>query len=484
MRTHFKIAFRNIFRNSRRSLMTISAISVGAISMVLFGEFINFIVLGFQTNAVDHGGHIALFKKGYFQFGSGNPTAYGIRDYSSVIAMIKDDAELKPLLNVVTPTVNFYGIAGNFEAETSKTFYGVGVLPADYEKMRVWDEYGFGVKSRVVPESGISDEDETRGMIGVGVARILGLCDALNENTDGSKKIEDCPPKPPAKKTASPSSEHIEDFSALVAQDLGTGTGSQQAQGGTAEKGFPRLDLLASTAAGAPNVVSFHVVKAVQQGVKELDDSFIGMHFKLAQQLLYGRGEHQAISIVIQLHRSEDMSKARARLEHLVKSRELDLEVKDLLELQPFYRQVIAMFGSIFGFIAAIMGVIVLFTVVNTMSMSVMERIQEIGTLRALGVKQQGIRSQFIAEGWILGVLGATLGLFLAAIIARIINHAGLTWQPPGQAAQVPLRVLTSRSELLNISVWLGLSFMATLASFIPANRAAKMKVVDALGHV
>ena len=35
----FKIAFRNILRNERRSLMTVSAIAVGAIAILLFGAF-------------------------------------------------------------------------------------------------------------------------------------------------------------------------------------------------------------------------------------------------------------------------------------------------------------------------------------------------------------------------------------------------------------------------------------------------------------
>ncbi|MFX8354967.1 FtsX-like permease family protein, partial [Acinetobacter baumannii] len=69
------------------------------------------------------------------------------------------------------------------------------------------------------------------------------------------------------------------------------------------------------------------------------------------------------------------------------------------------------MFGTIFGFIAVIMGVIVLFTIANTMSMSVMERINEIGTLRALGQRRSGVRRQFLAEGFLLGLFGATLGV-------------------------------------------------------------------------
>ena len=52
------------------------------------------------------------------------------------------------------------------------------------------------------------------------------------------------------------------------------------------------------------------------------------------------------------------------------------------------------------------MGVIVLFAVVNTMTMNVMERTNEIGTIRAMGVRRDGIRAQFVAGGRLLGAIG------------------------------------------------------------------------------
>ncbi len=117
-----QIAARNIFRNVRRSVMTISAIMVGAIAILLFGEFFMQIIRGLQTNFVIQSGHISIFKTGYFDFGSGNPGAYGIKNYEEVLATITNDFELKPLINVATPTINLFGIAGNFEVEASKTF--------------------------------------------------------------------------------------------------------------------------------------------------------------------------------------------------------------------------------------------------------------------------------------------------------------------------------------------------------------------------
>ena len=66
----------------------------------------------------------------------------------------------------------------------------------------------------------------------------------------------------------------------------------------------------------------------------------------LAQQLVYGRGEHKANGIVLQLHRSEDLPAARARLTTLFRQMHLDLGVRDFGVLSPFYGQVKWMFSA------------------------------------------------------------------------------------------------------------------------------------------
>jgi putative ABC transport system permease protein len=462
------IAARNITRNYRRSLMTISAIAVGTMALLMFGEYVSQIFVALETQNVVRSGHIALFKKGYFKYGAGNPAAYGISDYRSVIGLIGGDPVLKPMINVITPTINLFGIAGNFDAESSKTFVGLGAIPADYNRMHRWDEHNLRLSS--VSDEPLNEKDETHGFIGAGLAGILGLC--------GPLKLGDCPERQGGDQdTARVASGERRDFSGLAEE---VKRSDSAATGGSA----PRLDLLAATANGAPNVVGFYVDKAIKQGIKEYDDAFVIMNFNLAQQLLYGRGERKAVSIVLQLHRTEDIPVARARLEKLVKESRLDLETKELTELQPFYTQAVGMFKAIFSFISVVMGVIVIFTVVNTMSMSVMERTQEIGTLRAMGVKRKGIALQFMLEGIILGVIGATVGIMIGSVAAEIVNHSGMTWHPPGQAYPTRLVLRTNGIGNLLTGIWTGLGAMAAIAAWIPARRAARMKIVDALGHV
>jgi putative ABC transport system permease protein len=465
----FKIAFRNILRNRRRSLMTGSAIAVGAMAMLVFGCYISYIFAAFETGLVQRIGHLTVFRSGYFVFGAGNPAAYGIDDYQGVMTMIGDDPVLKPMIRVLTPTQSLLGIAGNFSGgnDAAKTFFGVGVIPSNRQRMRQWNEYGAG--QPYVADTRMADDAPQRGLIGGGLARILGLCPAL--------KLPDCPVPPVQHEAVAPNAPAGDDLTALAQAELGSGK--------TPANSFPELDLLGATAGGAPNVVSMEVAGVDPQGVKELDDNYVAMPLPLAQQLVYGRGEHKATGIVLQLNRSEDLNAARARLNELIGQHHLELEVRDFAELTPFYGQVIKLFSAIFLFITLIMGVIVLFAVVNTMTMNVMERTNEIGTIRAMGARRNGIRAQFVIEGWMLGAMAATVGVILAFGAAAAINHAGWTWTPPGNANPVPflLAMPADRPPLL-IGTWLGLVLVATIAALLPANRAARLPVVDALRHV
>jgi putative ABC transport system permease protein len=231
-------------------------------------------------------------------------------------------------------------------------------------------------------------------------------------------------------------------------------------------------------------VVGLFIASANPQGVKELDENVVGMHLSLAQQLVYGRGDPKVTGITLQLHRTEDLEAARTRLSALFKEKGLKLEVKDFGELNPFYVQVKTFFGSMFLFIAAIMGVIVLFTIVNTMTMAVLERTTEIGTTRALGVKRGGIRQQFLVEGALLGALGATAGVVVTLLVAFAINHSGLQWTPPANSQPVPFRVDLWEHQTLIAVCWVALTLLAMAAARFPANRAAKLQIVDALRHV
>ena len=463
-----KIAVRNVFRNRRRSTMTGMTVAVGAVAALLLGALMSYVTLDFQTATVRRGGHLTVFRNGYFDFGAGNPSSYGIAGYQDIAKLLQDYPVLKPLLAVVTPYQVVFGLAGNYRAGVSKTFFGQGVVPADRVQMRKWNDYNIAHYEDI--SSALPDDPES-GLVGIGLARILGLCEDLH--------LSKCPQLATVQKALNP------EVADLPAQDFsGLGEEDKSLQPAAAKHAGPRLDLLAATARGAPNVVSLFIDHAEFQGIKEIDDNYIVMNLSLAQRLLYGSGQSKVTGLSLQLHHSRDLDLARSRINELIRSHNLDLEVRDFMELTPLYRQVIAFFGFLFTFFALIIGTIVLFTIANTMGMSVMERISEIGTMRAVGVQRREVLGQFLAEGCVLGLIGASLGVVLAVTITVIINRSGLQWTPPTAADATDLQLYLFGNPKLLVGVWLLLVLVATIAAIVPARHAARLQVIDALRHV
>jgi len=460
------LAWRNLLRNRRRSLMTLSAMILGLMAVLLFGGYIRDINYAMQTDFVRRSGHLQIQHKDYFRMGSGNPTAFGIARYREIIDRVSKDVVLAPMLAVVTPTLQFGGIAGNFSAGVSRTVYVNGMVVDDQNRMRDWNDYDQRIFMRHLPLSGTPPQS---AVIGTGVARVLQLCNAL--------KLPDCSVAAvdPSQGDALP-----DDIAALSPQPAAGATATVQAGAET------RVEILATSPRGAPNVAAVDVVQAEFQGIKELDDVYVALHLEQAQRLVFGGAAPQVTAIALQLRHTDQMPAAQQRLKELLPTSPggEQLAVIDYETLNPFYGQTLGMFAAIFGFISVLIGAIVLFTVTNTMSMAVVERTAEIGTLRAIGLRRGGIRTMFLCEGLMLGCLGAVLGIVAAIMAAWAVNQLGLHWTPPSRVEPVPLSVrLVGESGLL-LAYAVGLVVVGAVSALLPASRAARMNIVDALRHV
>ncbi len=462
----FLLALRNLTRNRRRSLTTLLAMIVGLVAILLFGGYSRNVILAMQTGYVQGHGHFQIQHKDYFLYGSGNPAAYGIADYERIIDTVKKDPVLAPMLTMVTPKLQLSGIAGNFAAGVSKTVLASGVQVDDQNRMRAWDDYGAMSFARPLALTGTMPDAV---VIGTGVARILQLC--------GPLKVENCPQPAPKAETPGPSAP--DDIAALSSLEK-----PDEAQQGA--QNVTNIEMLAANLHGAPNVAGLNVVKAENAGLKEIDDYFMMMHLPQAQRLLYGGEKPQVTAIQLQLQHTSQMPAAKARLEELLATtfKDAELEIQDFQTLAPIYGQTIQFFKSVFGFIATLIGVIVLFTVGNTMSMAVVERTVEIGTLRAVGQRRGGIRRLFVCEGMLLGVIGSILGVSIALLLSWLINHSGLTWTPPGYVYAYPVKTRVWGETGLIQGSMIGMMIVAIISAWWPANRASKMVIVDALRHV
>lgn len=472
MKSTLALAWRNLLRNRRRSLMTLLAMQLGLMAVLLFGGYIRDITYSLQTNFVVGSGHLQIQHRDYFRLGTGNPAVYAIGDYQRVIETLQQDPVLGPMLVVVTPSLQFGAIAGNFAASVSRTVYVTGVVVDEQNRMRQWNDYGQrNLSSRNLSLSGTTPDT---AIIGTGLARVLKLCEPLQVKDCEPESAPESAPAPDAAGQALPGD--IAALAGTLAKPAAAATPGQR----------PRIEILAAGPRGAPNVADVRVLAAEFQGVKELDDVYVALHLSQAQKLVFGGAPPRVTAIALQLQHTWQLPAARERVQELLGAtfKGEPLAVLDYEELNPFYGQTLAMFRAIFGFISILMGSIVLFTVSNTMSMAVVERTAEIGTLRAIGLRRGGIRAIFVCEGLVLGCLGAATGIALALMAAAFINSLELTWIPPGRIEEVPLAVRLFGENAMLVGSAIGLVVVAAVSALVPAARASRMNIVDALRHV
>jgi putative ABC transport system permease protein len=460
----FFLAYRNLTRNWRRSLTTTLAVTIGMLMLLLFGGFTKAILLSLETGIVGTTGHLHILHNGFARYGFGDPLRYGIDDTEPVLKVLRDDPAVAHEVKVVTPLLLFNGLVSRYDSSSSHMMGGEGVVPQDQRLLREWNTYGL---RRADSSFQLPVAPEDAAVIGTGLGRMLGMCQALG--------IRDCPPAPQPRPAAGAAADLPADLQGL-AVDEHAGQPAQSARG---------INVLTAAPSGAPNVTMANVVAAENQGVAAFDATYVALNLKRARELVFGSdAARQATFVVVQLYNTGDMKWVAARLNAQFERLHLPYEAHDFTEFYGEYNQIKLMFDTIFGFIAVLMGIIVLFTVANTMSASVLERTVEIGTLRALGNRAATVRSMFMVEGCLLGVVGVLAGLLLAFAIALAIDHAGLTWIPPGRTARVPLAiVLWGNWRLIGISCTL-LLFVSTVSAWVPARRAARKSIVGALRHV
>jgi putative ABC transport system permease protein len=116
--------------------------------------------------------------------------------------------------------------------------------------------------------------------------------------------------------------------------------------------------------------------------------------------------------------------------------------------------------------------VVSLFGMVNTLVLAVFERTRDLGMLRTGGMTRRQVRRMIRHESTITALIGAGLelpiGLFLAAMVTRVLSDQGLQLVLP----------VTSLAAFVIVAIVAGL-----LAAFLPARRAARLDLLRALQY-
>ena len=416
----FKLALRGLTRNRRRSLVTLLAIALGFAAIALFAGYTHNVFDGLARQSI-HGELL-----GHLTLSKRGMRMEGKLDperYMLTAGEVEQITKLllaEPHVKMVAPRLAFGGLISNGRAST--IFIAEAIEPAAMEGLQ---------------QGAFSTAGEDSGMF------------------DNQKKKLD-----PAHDDVVELSEGLVDILHLQENGLAA--------------------VLVNTLSGQANALDVTVGHKFNTGNAGSNDKFAFVTLALARNLLDAEGRADRLTILL-----DDGSQTEAvRLRLLPKLRDagFDVEIQTWQELSDFYNQVRGMFDMIFGFIFSIVLTVVLMSVANSMGMTVVERTREIGTLRAIGLKRWGVVRLFTTESMLLTVIGCTVGLLVTLGVRWGINVAHISYTPPSSASPVPLLVDLDVGRV--VFTFVLMAVVGTLAAYLPARRAAKKPIIDALGHV
>jgi putative ABC transport system permease protein len=139
--------------------------------------------------------------------------------------------------------------------------------------------------------------------------------------------------------------------------------------------------------------------------------------------------------------------------------------------------RVIQIVLGLFGAVALIVSSIGMF---NTMTVTLLERTNEIGIMRALGASKSNLRNLFLSESVVIGFLGGVVGTVIGIMLGQIFNFIINSLASKFGGAKTSLFVYPSAFLILIIALSV---FIGFLSGIFPARRAAAMDPLEALRY-
>jgi putative ABC transport system permease protein len=190
---------------------------------------------------------------------------------------------------------------------------------------------------------------------------------------------------------------------------------------------------------GSIGAADVQVAGIFETGVVEYDARTLLLPIAAARLLLE---TPDFSSLVVTLHDAASAGAVADRLQRLLRAHAARLRVVRWDELSPVYGSVVHLYRWILDVFLTIVTVVVVLGITNTMSMAVLERVPEVGVLRALGFGAGRIVVMFLLESCMIGALGAGAGVVAGIAVCIGLSSLGIDMPPPpghsqGYVAQV-----------------------------------------------
>lgn len=198
---------------------------------------------------------------------------------------------------------------------------------------------------------------------------------------------------------------------------------------------------------------------AVQQN--EYDNEYVLVSLSLAREL-FEYDDQTVSSVELKLAPGVDAKKTQKEIVTLLGS---DYSVKNRYEQQESYFRIMRIEKWITYLILSFILLIASFNIIGSLSMLIIDKQNDILTLRNLGADKQLIKTIFLFEGWMISLVGSTIGVILGAVFSLLQQKYGLFRLGTGFIVDAYPSMLQPTDVLL---VFLTVLFLGFLAAWYP----------------
>lgn len=407
----FKMALRNVFRHTRRTLITAVAIGIGLMFMIMIDSMFGGVENQSIRNILDtDNSELVIYPAGVFEDRFLFPTDTLIEDASALSAKLQRDY---PEVISSAPRLRFSAFAIGPEAELFA--FGVGIAPE-------MDARVFELKANI--DQGRFLETDGDLVMGSGLAKELDLA--------------------------------VGDFVLIQ-------TKSRR---------------------GVMDVREYEITGILNTSNPMINANAVFITLADAQAILEAPGAASEINLHV-AGKPKDTDRLEALGTKISKDLGASYELYTWRNLNAGLFEIAGQKQSVGYLVALIVIVIALVGIVNTMLLSIYERIPELGTMRAMGFSKADIRWMMLTEGSVIGFLGGLFGVILGLAIVIYFTEVGIDLTPLIGNYDMPMPMsMVFRGEY-NFDYMLFTFFLgwiiSTLITLIPARKATKIEPSQAL---
>jgi putative ABC transport system permease protein len=406
-----KIAFRNIRRNKRRSLLSGTAILIATMFVTFMFSLIAGMMGDVESNIVRYvSGHIRIRDREYDENEQLNPLHLSVADYAEVVERL----EAEPEVAAVVPRTRFATAIYRNE----QTYGGLG-LGVDFQRETAVMEIEEALEQGRIPQAGAKE------ML----------------------------------------------LSAGLAEELEMRAGE-------------KLTLLTKNKYMGMSGMTFLVTGIVSFPVAGFNETFFLVPIDTTARFL--KMDDEATEVLVVLEDSRDAEAFAGKASGILSGMGRDNLLVQVWNRIGTTAGWIEYARTAYDIIALVFFLLASTVIINTTMMVIFERMREIGTVAAMGMTPREIVRLFFLEAFFIGAIAAFFGVLLGIGITLPLSRVGidLSQAMEGVGFEVSPVVYPRLNIRSTVFVFFYSTIIASLASFIPSRRAARIEPVEALRAV